>query len=108
MAHATYPAALDEAGLGAALDVLSEWRPHVELGALPEQRLDPELEAGIYFIVVALTAEDAVVDVRVEDEVVVEVRTAAGDLTEVEDRVGALGGRLSVEDGLVSVRLACA
>ena len=104
LAHATYPAALDEAGLAAALDVLSDWQPNVELGALPVGRLDPALEASTYFIVTALTRtdSDAMVDVHVHSEqsnLVVDVRCAtAADLTEVEDRVGALDGRLAVDE----------
>jgi signal transduction histidine kinase len=119
LAHATYPAALDEAGLAAALDVLSDWQPNVELGALPDGRLEPALEASTYFIVAALTRteDDAMVNVSVHHEqtqLVVDVRTgAAGDLTEVEDRVGALNGRLAVEetptgDRHVRLELPCA
>jgi signal transduction histidine kinase len=118
MAHATYPAALDEAGLGAALDVLSEWRPHVDLATIPdEERFDPSLEAGVYFIVAALTRPAAGVVVHVDrddDRLIVAVRTTvAGDLTEVRDRVGALGGEIAVDEApsgetLVRVELACA
>jgi signal transduction histidine kinase len=119
MAHATYPAALDEAGLGAALEVLSEWRPHVEIARLPDDgRFDPSLEAGVYFIIAALTrptAAGVVVDVdRDDDRLIVAVRTtAAGDLTEVRDRVGALGGEIAVDkapsgETLIRVELACA
>ena len=117
MAHATYPAALDEAGLAAALDVLSEWRPNVQLGALPDGRLDPELEASTYFIVAALTrgSGDAVVDVhRDAERLLIDVRTTgAAALEEVEDRVGARGGRLEVDrnsgrETRVRVELACA
>ncbi len=114
MAHATYPAALDEAGLAAALDVLSERRPHVLLGALPGGRLDPALEASTYFIVAALTrtSADVVVDVNVRREdarLVIEVRAPRlSGLGEVEDRVGAVGGHLSVDrepDGTADVRV---
>ena len=65
MAHAAYPAALDDAGLAAALDVLGDWRPQVELAGVPEARLDHELETSVYFIVAALTrgSDGAVVDV---------------------------------------------
>ena len=104
LAHATYPAALDEAGLAAALDVLSDWQANLELGALPDGRLDPALEANAYFIVAALTRADAdaMVEVNFQHEqtqLVVDVRTGAPpDLTEVEDRVGALSGKLAVEE----------
>jgi signal transduction histidine kinase len=119
IAHAAYPAALDDAGLAAALDVLGDWRPHVELAGVPDARLDLQLETSVYFIVAALTrsSETATVDVSVDrerEEVVIDVRTAEGlELDEVEDRVGALGGRLVVDvasDGGMAVRveLACA
>jgi signal transduction histidine kinase len=119
IAHAAYPAALDDAGLAAALDVLGDWRPHVELVGVPHARLDPQLETSIYFIVAALTRrpETATVDVAVDrerNEVVIGVRTAGGvELDEVEDRVGALGGRLVADEtsgaGMaVRVELECA
>ena len=117
IAHAAYPAALDDAGLAAALDVLGDWRPHVELAGVPAARLDPELETSVYFIVAALTRrpDTAIVDLKLDgNEVVIDIRTAEGlELDEVEDRVGALGGRLVVDraaGGAMAVRveLACA
>jgi signal transduction histidine kinase len=117
LAHSLHPAALSDAGLAAALDVLAEWRPHVELGELPDRRFDPTVEAGAYFIVAALTQSPAAAAVSasgVSGRLVVEVRTSQpGDLTDVEDRVGALGGRLAVlptpeGDTLVRAELACA
>ena len=113
IAHATYPAALDDAGLAAALEVLAEWRPNVEVAALPE--VAPELETGVYFIVAALTgadAGDAVVELRqVDDRLVIDVsRAADAGLGDAEDRAGALGGAVSVADEgrRVRVELACA
>jgi signal transduction histidine kinase len=119
IAHAAYPAALDEAGLAAALDVLGDWRPQVELLGVPEARLDHQLETSVYFIVAALSrgSEGAVVDVSLDSEqkhVVIDVQTAGTVLLgEVEDRVGALGGLLDVDgkpDGgmAVHVEVACA
>lgn len=119
IAHAAYPAALDEAGLAAALDVLGDWRPQVELAGVPEARLDHELETSVYFIVAALSrgSEGAVVDVSLDSEwkhVLIDVQTPETVLLgEVEDRVGALGGRLDVDgtpDGGMAVRVevACA
>ena len=99
-AHSLYPAALGDAGLAAALDVLTEWRPHVELGELPDGRFERIAEAGAYFIIATLTQSPAAAAVsasRADDRLVVEVRTSAqGDLVDVRDRVGALGGRLDV------------
>jgi signal transduction histidine kinase len=101
IAHRLYPAALGDAGLAAALDVLAEWRPHLELGELPTHRLDPALEAGAYFVVAALTESPAPAAISARaagDRLVVEVRCSRGaDLAEVEDRVGALEGRLALE-----------
>jgi signal transduction histidine kinase len=101
IAHSLYPAALSDAGLAAALDVLAEWRPHLELADLPARRFEPALEAGAYFVVAALTESPApaAVSARADgDRLVVEVRTARpADLSEVEDRLGALEGRLALE-----------
>jgi signal transduction histidine kinase len=117
IAHSLFPAALGDAGLAAALDVLAEWRPHVELGELPDGRFDPTVEAGAYFIVAALTQSPAAAAISASTargELVVEVRTAQpGDLVDVQDRVGALGGRIAVRvtregDTLVRTELTCA
>jgi signal transduction histidine kinase len=101
IAHSLYPAALSDAGLAAALDVLAEWRPHLELGELPTHRIDPAVEAGAYFVVAALTESPApaAISARAEgDRLIVEVRSVRrADLAEVEDRVGALEGRLALE-----------
>ena len=117
IAHGLYPAALGDAGLAAALDVLAEWRPQLELGTLPDERFDPALEAGAYFVVATLTEPSAPAAVSAAvagDELVLDVRTAeVGDIAEAEDRVGALGGRMSVRptsrgDTQVRVELPCA
>jgi signal transduction histidine kinase len=117
IAHSLYPAALGDAGLGAALDVLAEWRPHVELGELPDGRFDPVAETGAYFIIAALTQSPTAAAVSAscaDGRLVVEVRTTVlGELVDIEDRVGALGGRLAVHatpegDALVRAELPCA
>jgi signal transduction histidine kinase len=117
IANSVYPAALSEAGLAAALDVLAEWRPHVELDQLPDRRFDPALEAGAYFIIAALTQSPAPATVSASEvggQLVIEVQTALADeLQDVKDRVGALGGRLTISamsggDLQVRTELACA
>jgi signal transduction histidine kinase len=118
VAHAMYPAALRDAGLGAALDVLAEWREDVDVEHLPAQRVDQTVEDNAYFIVSALTESAAgpasVRAARDNGALVLDVRTPdPGDLVEVQDRVGALGGRLSCDTddphrAHVRVKLPCA
>jgi hypothetical protein len=117
VAHAMYPAALRDAGLAAALDVLAEWREDIDVEGSPAERADPVVEANAYFIVVALTESGAglaaVRAARRNGAMVLEVTTPEpGDLVEVQDRVGALGGRLYRDDGRertrVRVELPCA
>jgi hypothetical protein len=112
-----YPAALRDAGLAAALDVLAEWREDIEVESSPTGCTDATVEANAYFIIAALTESatgpSAVRALRRNGALVVEVRTAdPGDLVEVQDRVGALGGRLDLDaDGgertRVRVELPC-
>jgi signal transduction histidine kinase len=102
VAHGIFPPALTEAGLAAALDVLAEWSPALDVGAVPEQPLDARVEATAYFLVAACAAtggERVSVDAALEgDALVIDVETAAApDLTEAEDRVGALDGTLTVQ-----------
>jgi hypothetical protein len=117
VAHAMYPAALRDAGLAAALDVLAEWREDIDVEGSPAERADPVVEANAYFIVAALTESGAglaaVRAARRNGAMVLEVTTPEpGDLVEVQDRVGALGGRLYRDDGRertrVRVELPCA
>jgi signal transduction histidine kinase len=117
VAHAIYPAALRDAGLGAALDVLAEWREDIDVQARLAGPANPTVEANAYFIVAALTESGtgpAAVDAERQDgTMVLEVSTPdPGDLVEIRDRVGALGGRLDVDsDGgeraRVRVELPC-
>jgi signal transduction histidine kinase len=118
VAHAMYPAALRDAGLAAALDVLAEWREDIDVEGSPAVYADRTVDAAAYFIVAALTESGAgpaaVMATRRNGVLVLEVRTPdPGDLVEVQDRVGALGGRLDCHaDGsqrtLVRVELPCA
>jgi signal transduction histidine kinase len=114
-AHAISPAALTDGGLAAALDVLAEWAPELEITRLPAERFDPAVESAAYFAVASLeraVAGPIVVDASLErGTLILEVRTAEtpGSLIDVEDRVGALDGRLDVEqlpDGSTVVRVA--
>jgi signal transduction histidine kinase len=118
LAHAVSPAALTDGGLAAALDVLAEWAPELEITRVPAERFDPAVESAAYFAVASLVRAVSgriVVDAaRNGGTLILEVRTARppGPLIDVEDRVGALDGRLAVEqlpeDGtVVRVVLPC-
>jgi signal transduction histidine kinase len=119
LAHAISPAALSDGGLAAALDVLAEWAPELEITRVPAERFDPAVESAAYFAVALLARAMSgriVVDARRDGgTVVVEVRTAEppGPLIDLEDRVGALDGQLIVEPlpehgTVVRVALPCA
>jgi signal transduction histidine kinase len=106
LAHGLYPAALTEEGLGAALEALAEQTPSpLALGRLPQERFEPNMEAAAYFVVAETLKRSqprrATVDAaRADGRLVVEVQTdqqPPQELTDLEDRVGALEGRLVVQ-----------
>ncbi|HEX8869669.1 MAG TPA: ATP-binding protein, partial [Lentzea sp.] len=110
LARGIYPVLLTDAGLGPALLSLVERSalPAVLVG-VPEERLSPVAERTCYFVVAeALTnaakhsrAREVCIEVTCVDGLVtVEVRDdGAGGVSELrglDDRVAALGGRLTV------------
>jgi signal transduction histidine kinase len=106
LARGLYPAALTEEGLGAALEVLAEQAPSpLVLRRLPEERLEPNVEAAAYFVVAQTLQRSrprraAVDTVHADGWLIVEVETdrqPPQQLTDLEDRVGALDGRLLVQ-----------
>ena len=121
LAHGIHPAILTEAGLGPALRTLADDAPlPVEIGAVAAQRQSPAVESAAYRTVVE-AVQDAVgsgashtrVRVALEhDRLLVEVRDDGAarvcSIPPVADRVGALGGRLEVEPGLVRAEIPCA
>jgi signal transduction histidine kinase len=86
---------------------------------MPRDRLDPALEAAAYFVVAETLrrtrATRAAIEVlRIDGDLVVDLETEGGtdeSLADLEDRVGALDGRLTVRrnhDGLhVHAELPC-
>ena len=78
----------------------------IRIGALPDERFAPAVESTAYTVVAdAVQAATNTVAVRVErtgGTLVVEVRTrgpAELDIVHLEDRVGALDGRIDVTGG---------
>jgi signal transduction histidine kinase len=120
VAHGIYPAILADEGLAAAMETLAEGADvAIELGDLPDERFEPPVENAAYFLVAEAlrrtNAGRAHVDVRrTESRLVIEIDadgTPSDDLTDLDDRVGALDGLLAVvqEDGrlLLQAELPC-
>lgn len=115
LARGIHPAILTQSGLGAALRSLAERAPvPVELRGVPEGRFEPEVEATTYFLVSEAlanvakhsNASRAFVDVRREDDHLDIDVTDDGEggasigagtgLRGLDDRVGAVGGRMDI------------
>jgi signal transduction histidine kinase len=109
LARGLYPAALTEEGLAAALEALAEQAASpLVLRRLPQQRFDPKVEAAAYFVVAETLQRSrprraAVEAAHADGRLIVEVETdkqPPQELTDLEDRVGALDGRLLIEHTL--------
>jgi signal transduction histidine kinase len=103
VAHGLHPHTLQESGLAAALLALAEDDTRLAITALPEERADTAAEFAAYQVVAETLRRvaDGEVEVRAErsdDRLVIEVQAdrAPGSLVFLEDRVGALDGRLEV------------
>jgi signal transduction histidine kinase len=100
VAHGIHPAVLTDEGLAAALEAFAE-EADVRLAALPQERFPAAVETAAY-ILVAEAAKRGAASASVERRdgvLVVEVETEAEPetLVELQDRIGALDGRLGVE-----------
>jgi signal transduction histidine kinase len=115
LAHGIFPAVLADEGLAAAVEALAEdGRVPIRICGVPDGRYAAAVETAAYTVVAeaARTASSGL-DVRAEQVgatlvVEVEARDVDGlDLVALEDRVGALDGRLAVqprESGGVTIR----
>ena len=116
VAHGIYPAVLSSDGLAAAIDALRERASiPMSLTNLPENRLPRSVESAAYFLIAEVTgpiavhagATKAAIDARrVGDSLVITISADGaqradseldGRFIDLEDRIGALGGRLRVE-----------
>jgi signal transduction histidine kinase len=115
LAHGIFPAVLADEGFAAAIEALAEdGRVPVMIRSLPDERFAPPVESAAYTVVAETaggTTSPVVVDVQRVGEVLrVDVASqdlSAVDVVALEDRVGALDGRLEVlrrEDGWVTIR----
>ena len=116
LAHGIFPAVLADEGLAAAVEALAEGgRVPVRVRSLPEGRFAPGVETAAYTVVaeaVRATRSGVVVVEATRSGnallVVVETLDESGlDLVALQDRLGALDGRLAAEhrkDGYVTLR----
>jgi Histidine kinase len=122
LAHGLYPAVLGEEGLAAAVEALVEDRAGVRLEELTEERAERAVETAAYLVIraglggsaddraarVAAVRENGVLRVSVTGRAV-----RPPGLVALEDRVGAVGGRLVFGYGpggeqLLTAELPCA
>jgi signal transduction histidine kinase len=106
LATGIFPAVLADEGLAAAVDALAEeCEERVRIVRVPEGRLDPTVETAAYRLIsetvthahgqpVTLTAftDDGLLVIELESEHI------PSDMTELEDRLGALDGTLQFAD----------
>jgi len=119
IARGLYPAVLDELGLPAAIEALSETAPlPLKVGQLPAERFDPVVEATAYFVVAETVHDPAASRVAISghrdgDTLTLLISTDAptSDLTRLSDRVGAAGGtirrRPHADDVVLEVEIPC-
>jgi signal transduction histidine kinase len=111
VAHGIYPAILTEAGLGPALQSFAVRAPlPVEIEPIVIGRYPTAVEATAYHLVAAMTD-----DAGRRSATYVAARLVQGNdepephlSVELVDRVGSLGGRITVEAGAVRAEIPCA
>jgi signal transduction histidine kinase len=113
LAQGIFPAMLAEEGLAAAIEALAEAVP-LAITALPGERFGASVEAAAYFVVAETVRQNAAAVLRVsagrrDGRLVVEVEgdSGPGSITDLEDRVGALGGSVMTvrePDGRTKIR----
>ena len=104
LARGIFPAVLADDGLSAAVHALAEEAPvPVRVGAIPERRFDQALETAAYTVVAetvrAASGSVAVSALEAEGRLTIELETSSLnglDVVALEDRLGALDGRLRV------------
>ena len=107
LAQGIFPVILAEEGLSAAVEALAEAVPvPLEITTLPDERLGSSVEVAAYFVVSEAVRRGAASTLKVSaarrnGRLVVEVEgdSAPREITDLEDRVGALDGCVAVVNG---------
>jgi len=115
VAHGLFPTVLADEGLRAALEELSEHAPRLIARGLPDGRFPGEVESAAYFAAVEalrLAEREVTVDALVENDYL-RIMIGAGlpldeAITQIRDRVGAVGGTVVARDGELCLEMPCA
>jgi signal transduction histidine kinase len=105
LAEGIFPAVLADEGLAAAVEALAEQRPgSVHILTLPVRRLSPAVESAAYRLIAQTVSQAGrhpvlVTAVEGDGRLLAEIASdrPPPDLTDLEDRVGALDGTLELE-----------
>jgi signal transduction histidine kinase len=115
LAHGLIPSVLAHEGLKPAVEALADRAPRLVVGDLPGDRFAPPVESAAYFLVAEAVRRcgdgDVAVSARREDGRLL-IRLAAdggigGATTDLEDRVGAVGGSLTPTGTELLAELPC-
>jgi signal transduction histidine kinase len=112
LAHGLFPTVLADEGLAAALDALSEQVTRLHPRNVPDGRFPAAVESAAYFAaceVLRLTEDEVTIDGRARNgslhlAIGAEVRP---EITEIEDRVGAVGGTVAARSGRLLLEIPC-
>ncbi len=115
LAHGLMPAVLAHEGLGPATEALADRAPRLVVGEMPAERFAPAVESAAYFVVAEAVRRfgngDVSVSARREDgRLLVRLEAVAGiagPITDLEDRVGAVGGTLAASEHELRAELPC-
>ena len=106
LARGIYPAVLVDEGLATAIEALAEAGPvPISIASLPGERLAPPVEAAAYFLVSEVVKRSITKGVTVranqtDGHLQIEIESAGtldDALVDLEDRIGALDGQLTVD-----------
>lgn len=115
LAHGLIPAVLAHEGLKPAVEALADRSPSLVVGELPSGRFAAPVESAAYFLVAESVRRTGGADVAVSarrqnERLIVELEATtgiAGPTTDLEDRVGAVGGTLRATTRELSAEMPC-
>jgi len=115
LAHGLIPAVLAHEGLKPAMEALADRSPRLVVGDLPPERFAAPVESAAYFVVAESLRRcgdgDLAVSAQHEDgRLLVRLEAATGipgSTTDLEDRVGAVGGTLTLTAHDLRAELPC-